>query len=76
VDEISFSNIVELNYHTGFFNSNLLKFVNQLLKSLKKDIKEKGILHTIKSGISNFVDIVSDKLQGTRSDPDIQLIKL
>jgi hypothetical protein len=73
-DCVKFTDIVELNYHTDFFNSNLIRFANRLLVSLKKDMKEKGIFQTIKSGFSNFVDILTAK--SSASDPDVQLIKL
>jgi hypothetical protein len=75
-DDVKLTDIVELNHHTDFFNSNLIKFITRLLGSLKVDLKEKGIFQTIKQGLSNFMDIMTDKLQETARDPDVQLIKL
>jgi hypothetical protein len=75
-DEISIPEIIELNYHTGLFNNRLMTFVTKFLKNLKKDFQEKGLLKLIKNGFSSFVDLLSEKLVGSVSDPDVQLINL
>ena len=59
-------------------NSKLLNIFDNFMKSIRNRevFSTSNLIHTFKSGISSFIDLINEKINGTVTSPDIQLVKL
>ena len=59
-------------------NSKLVNIFENFMKNIrnKEIFSTSNFIQTFKSGISSFIDIINEKINGTVTSPDIQLVKL
>ena len=59
-------------------NSKLVNIFDNFMKSIRNRevFSTSNLIQTFKSGISSFIDLINEKINGTVTSPDIQLVKL